>query len=58
MGGHHRVGGGTHEVRAGVAHGLDSPSEGVIGTSRGDPVGAAVNWCDAAVERDGHLQDQ
>ena len=26
-----RVGGGTHEVRAGVAHGLDGPTEGVIG---------------------------
>jgi hypothetical protein len=23
-----------------------------------DPVGAPVKWCDVAVERDGHLQDQ
>jgi hypothetical protein len=57
MGGHHRVGGGTHEVRADVAHGLDSPARGVIGASRGDPVGAPVSWRDVAVERDGHLQD-
>src|SRR3954453_12175045 len=27
VGGHHRVGGGTHEVHAGVAHGLDSSTE-------------------------------
>jgi hypothetical protein len=52
------VGGGTHEVRAGVAHGLDGPTEGVIGASRSDPVSAPVDWRDVAVERDGHLQDQ
>jgi hypothetical protein len=55
---HHRVDGGTHEVRVGVAHGLGSPTEGVIGAPRGDPVAALVNWCDVAVERDRHLQDQ
>jgi hypothetical protein len=39
-----RVGGGSHEVRAGIAHGLDRSAEAVRGASRGDPVGAPVNW--------------
>jgi len=52
------IGGGTDEVRAGVAQGLDSPTGAVIGASRSDPVGAPVGWSDVAVERDGHLQDQ
>ena len=37
-----RVGGGTDEVRAGVAHGLDHPTRGVIGASRREPAGAPV----------------
>ena len=53
-----RVGRGADEVRAGVAHGLERPGGAVIGASRGDPVAAPVRWCDVAVERDGHLQDQ
>ena len=58
VGGHCRVGRGAHEVRVGVAHGLDTPIEGVTAASRGDPVGAPVMGCDVAVERDRHLQDQ
>ena len=37
-----RIGGGTDEVRAGVAHGLDHPTRGVIGASRREPAGAPV----------------
>ena len=38
-----RVGGCTDEVRAGIAHGLDDPTGGVIGASRRFPVGAPVD---------------
>jgi hypothetical protein len=52
------VGGGTDEVRAGVAQGLDSPTGAVIGASRSGPVGAPIEWSDIAVERDRQFRDE
>jgi len=52
------IGGGTDEVRAGVAQGLDSPTGAVIGASRSGPVGAPIEWSDIAVERDRQFRDE